>query len=111
MDKIKKALFFSIFIRSILIGYLAFCVTANFGAAFFQEPDGEPPNYPVMVFLGANISMAFFLANYVEKQELDRSSTQSMFGSAYQGIKTRTVGTMAQVPLFLIRRLLYVMAL
>ena len=111
MAKIKKMLFFSIFIRSILIAYLSLCVTANFGAAFSEEPSGDPPNYPVICFLSLVISAGFFLANFVEKQELDRSSTQELFGSAYQGIKTRTTSTMNQVPLFFIRRLLFVMAL
>ena len=35
VDKIKKMLFFSIFIRSILISYISLCVTANFGAPFY----------------------------------------------------------------------------
>jgi hypothetical protein len=111
MAKIKKMLFFSIFIRSVLITYLSLCVTANFGAAFYKEPSGDPPNYPIICFLSLVISTGFFLANFVEKQELDRSTTQELFGSAYQGIKTRTTSTMNQVPLFFIRRLMFVMAL
>jgi hypothetical protein len=64
-----------------------------------------------MCFLSSVIAAGFFLANYVEKQELDRSSTQELIGSAYQGVKTRNTGTMMQVPLFFIRRLVFVMAL
>jgi hypothetical protein len=73
--KIKKALFFSIFIRSILISYLSLCVTANFGATFYQEVDGGKPNYPLMCFISLVIAAGYFLANYVEKQELDRTTT------------------------------------
>jgi hypothetical protein len=47
-----------------------------------------------MVLLSFTIALAYFLANYVEKQELDRTSTQVLIGSAYQGIKTRTTSTM-----------------
>jgi hypothetical protein len=65
----------------------------------------------MMCFISLVIAGGFFLANFVEKQELDRTTTQALIGSAYQGVKTRTTGTMSQVPLFFIRRLLFVMAM
>jgi len=52
----------------------------------------EPPNYPIMVLLSAVIGACFFLAYFVEKQELDRESTLALIGSAYQGVKTRASG-------------------
>jgi len=109
--KLKKALFFSIFIRSTIIAYLSLCVTANFGGMFNSDSNSKKANYPVMIVLSLIIGAGYFLATYVEKQELDRDSTQALIGSAYQGVRTRYKGTMIQVPLFFVRRLLFVLAM
>jgi len=94
VGKLKKALFFNIFIRSTIIAFLSLCVTANFGGMFNSDSAGKPANYPMMIILSAVIGAGYFLATYVEVQELERETTRALIGSAYQGLRTRYKGTM-----------------
>lgn len=111
VDKLSKALFFSIFIRSTIIAYVSLCVSAKYGSLFYQESKDEPLNTPFALIVCAVIAATFHLAFYVEKEELDSEETTMRIGSAYQGLKTNNTACVFNTCFFFIRRLLFVMAL
>jgi hypothetical protein len=66
VDKVSKMLFYSIFIRALLVANVSLCVSAKYGSLFYQEEGDEPLNIPVALLVCALIAASFFIATYVE---------------------------------------------
>lgn len=111
VTKIKKALFFNLFIRAMIVSYISKCVSARFGSLYELHDTDKSINYPVALYLCVVIAACYLLALYVEPQELEMSRSKEIYGSIYQAVRTRNTKTMLAPMMFFIRRILFVMAL
>lgn len=83
VEKIKKALFFNMFLRPVIVSYLAMCVSANYGSLWETGVEEKSFNFPVAAYLSAVITGCVGMAVYVEPMELEMSSTRAKFGTMY----------------------------
>ena len=104
-------LFFRSMIRAMIIAYLSLCVAAHYGSLFYVEGEDDSINVPMALLVSAVIAASFFMAFFIESDELECPGNKLRFDEAYKGLKTEKAITMFTTCFFLIRRLLFVLAL
>jgi len=93
-----------------MVTYLAFCVTANYGALLAID-NHEGINWYMTVYVAFIIYVVYTAMVYTEPIELEHSETRSIYGTIYQGISTYSWDTVYQAVAFFIRRVIWITAL
>ena len=101
-------------LRTSIVSYLSFCVSANFGALFSIEKEEsfkEPKAYVFKLITISVIAFSYWFAKYVDPIDLQVASFKASWGTMYQNLDVKRENAMLNTFVFFIRRLAIVMAL
>jgi len=114
VKKIENKLFYSMPLRTSIISFLSFCVSAKFGAIFSLRNEEEKIGGKEFVFRLLCILIitgSYWFVKYVEPLELQMTAFKTSFGTLYQNLKLKEEMTMFSTTFFFMRRMFFVLAL
>lgn len=90
--KAEELFVFSFFLRIVMVTYLAFCVSANYGALLAID-NHEGINWYFTVYVAFVIYVVYTAIDWTEGLELEHSDIKAVYGPIYQGINTKNWST------------------
>jgi len=110
LEKVKKAVFWGIFLRMMIVTYLSMVIATNIGR-LFKLDHFKDTNLVLLVYITAVIQGTGMFLYYSEHIELSMPSMQDKFGTLYNELRTKNFLQLMHTPIFFARRLCFVFAL